>query len=460
VFVGNCSSTMASRVESVFQNRGMQNAVAFHCNKLASVSLSAQHMSVCDVTSRHVDKCPYVCCFCCKRFNTSTALLRHLKLHNSTVKSRKLTAFKAVTDKQIGCDMNSAAVKGLGSLICKDCNKQFRTRVKLKSHIRSKHNVAQHVCPHCDSRYKSACELRAHLRRSHTASASVNKYFCDTCGLCFGRSVDLRSHRLSHSTFQTCNGTATSTKSASNGRRSLRCKDCGADGFKTWRSVMLHRRTLHKGSLPHPCPHCPRRFLYASDLRKHERRHTGQRPHICSVCGKGFFHIADLEVHGRAHRGDAPLTCSVCNKWMSSMTGLRAHMHIHRPNAPLNVCTVCDKHFSYLSSLRAHMKRQHAGNMTKSDCWRCVECNVEFAAQSSLMDHVNSSHSSTGMALAFYSSSVLFCWHTFALFYYCFLGLLYTASFVKKVVYIYLTIFFDWCYIALLLFYYNVCVEN
>lgn len=419
---------MAFSVQSVFQNQRMQNSAkfnsSFHCNKLTSVSLSARNISVQDVTNGHVDKCPYVCCFCCKRFNTSTALLRHLKHHNGTVKSRKLPAFKVVTNKQIGCDMNSAAVKGLGPLTCKDCNKRFRTRVKLKSHVRCRHGVTQYVCPHCDNRCKSARDLRAHLRHSHTASASVRRYFCDTCGLCFGRSVDLRNHRQSRCTVQACNGTTTSTKSATNGRRSLRCKDCGTDSFKTWRSLMVHRRTQHSGSLPHPCPHCPRRFLYASDLRKHERRHSGQRPHVCSVCGKGFFHMADLEVHGRAHRGDAPLTCSVCNKWMSSMTGLRAHMHIHRPNAPLNVCTICDKRFSYLSSLRAHMKRQHAdtaGSMTKSDCWRCVECNVEFAGQSSLMDHVNSSHSSTGMALAFDSSSVLFCWHTFALFYYCLL---------------------------------------
>ena len=407
---------MAYDIQSVFQNQCMQNSVkynsSFQCKKFASVSHAAQHMSVRDVTKRHAEKCPYVCCFCCKRFRTSTTLLRHLKHHNyCTVKSRKLPACRVVTDKQIGCDMNGAAVKRLESLTRKDCNKRFRTRAKLQSHVRSRHKVTQHVCAHCDLRCRSARELRAHLRHSH-AAASINKYFCDACGLCFGRSVDLKNHRLSHGTFQTCNGTATSTKSATNSRRSLQCKECGADSFKTSRSLLVHRRTQHRDSLPHACPHCPRRFLYASDLRKHERRHTGQRPHVCSVCGKGFFHQADLEVHGRAHRGDAPLTCSVCNKWMSSMTGLRAHMHIHRPNAPLNVCTICDKRFSYLSCLRAHMKRQHAdtaGNVTKSDSWRCVECNVDFSSQSSLMDHVNCIHSATGMT--FHTSSLLFCWH-------------------------------------------------
>lgn len=384
LFVGNCLSSKF--VQHVFQNFNMQKSVKYNCGQ------AAQHTSLHVVTNRRIETCPYVCCFCCRRFASPTQLLQHLNCHDYRipVKSTKFSASKVVRSKG-GCDM-TADVEWFK---CKDCSKQFRTHTKLLSHVQLCHRVVEHVCAHCGARCKSARDLRAHLRCSH--ATAVNKYVCNVCGQWFSQSVDLRHHQLSHNGFQTCNGTKTMAKYNTCTSTSLHCKDCGADGFKTWRSLMIHRRTRHGGRLPLSCAHCPRQFLYASDLRKHERRHTGERPHVCAECGKGFFHLADLEVHGRAHRGDAPLTCSVCNKWMSSMTGLRAHMHIHRPNAPPNVCTVCDKKFSYLSSLRAHMKRQHAAttvNTSKSVCWRCADCTAEFTSQSLLNDHINISHSS------------------------------------------------------------------
>jgi len=401
LFAGNRSTE-----HSVTENCDVQNSAKYNsslrCRTLASDSHSALHKwtSLQDVANRHIKKCPYVCCFCCKRFKSSTKLLQHLKSHNYCVltKNTKHPALKEVANKVV-CDMNGASVRELNMLTCKDCNKRFRTAVKLQTHIRSCHKVLQHLCPHCGNRCKSARELRAHLRSCHANAG--NKYYCDVCCQCFGRAVDLRSHRqLTHGGLK--------TDSKTGHKRSLRCKDCGADSFKTRRSLTIHRRTRHSGPLPHSCSQCPRQFLYASDLRKHECRHTGQRPHVCTVCGKGFFHVADLEVHGRAHRGDVPLTCGVCNKWMSSMTGLRAHMHIHRPNARVNFCTICKKQFSYLSSLYAHMKRQHAAtakNTSHSHGWRCVNCNVEFSSLSLLHDHFNSCHHSTLLLYFFY----LFC---------------------------------------------------
>jgi len=391
-FVGECFPTVASKLQNVFLKQSVPNCVTYNCSfDCKQFSPASQPTRRTPVQSRHIEKCPYVCCFCCERFRTSTQLLGHLKRHDYSipVKITESAALEFVTNKD-GCDVNGASIKDL--LTCKDRRKQFSA--ELQSHVRSDHKVPRHFCPHCGTRCKSVHGLRSHLRRSH--SDAVNKYFCDACGQCFGRLLDLRDHRLTHHRSQTCNGTDTLTKSDTDSTRSMCCKDCGADNFKTLRSLTVHRRTHHGTSLSHRCCHCHRQFLYASDLRKHERRHTGQRPHVCTVCDKGFFQRVDLDVHSRRHRGEAPLTCSVCNKWMSSMTGLRAHMHIHRPNAPDNVCIVCHKEFSYLSSLRAHLKRQHgvtAVNVSMLDCWRCVKCGAQLDNQS-LRDHINSCRSS------------------------------------------------------------------
>jgi len=403
--VGNCLSTTASKQQGVFRNQDVQTSFKYSCGfcykQFASAGQLAWHKCVHDVTDRCIDKCPYVCCFCCERFKSSTELLQHLKLHHDyhiPVRSSTFPALNIVSD---GCDITSCSIKDLVLLGCKDCSKMFRTRSELRSHVRFHHKVVQHLCPDCGYRCKSARELQTHRRCSH--AAVVNKYACDVCGKCFSQSIDLQDHSLSHSHggLQTrSRSSKTVVESATSSNKSLHCKDCGADKvFGTWRSLMMHRRTHHGGALPHNCSHCSRRFLYASDLRKHERLHTGHRPHVCTVCSKGFFHVADLEVHGRVHRGEAPLTCSVCNKWMSSMTGLRGHMQIHRPNAPPNICTICNKQFSYLSSLRSHMKRQHADSTVKASEWKCAKCSVELSSQSLFDNHVASCHGGVYVSL-------------------------------------------------------------
>ena len=395
--VGNGLSVIASELQNVIQNQSVQKRIEFNdscCRKKNACDnqlVSQCHISVQVVNNTRIQKCPYVCCFCWKRFMTSTKLLQHLKHHNHHMPLKSVIYPGTEVDRnKDGCDVNGASITDDVNLVtCKECSRQFRTRMKLGAHIRSFHKVLRRRCPQCGDRCNSARELKSHLRDSHAAATTKN--VGDACGRRSDRSVDLSSRRLSRDGLETCSRSEVEAGSHS---RSRHCKDCGADDFKTWRCLLLHRRTLHGGRLPHACPHCPRQFLYASELRKHERRHTRHRPHVCSVCGKSFRHPADLEVHGRVHRGDAPLTCTVCNRWMSSMTGLRAHMRIHRPNAPASVCNVCNKQFSYLSSLRTHMKRQHAAAAGKSS-WRCSGCNSEFSSQLLLDEHVSVRHSST-----------------------------------------------------------------
>ena len=261
---------MGAELKNALQDQDVQHSVMHSCNTVAVACEYRRCAALHTVTRRQLQKCPYVCCFCCKCFKSSTQLLSHLKQHDCN------TAYEGVT-----------------------------------------HLVV-------------------------TEGDGMNGVY-----------IDFPQQPVSPGGSQGSSGTSASSGYA----RSRCCEECGAGGFKTWRSLSLHHRTHHNGPLPHSCSHCHRTFVYASELRKHERRHSGLRPHVCSTCGKGFFHVSDLEVHGRIHQGDVPLTCSVCGKWLSSMTSLRAHMRIHRPDAPVSMCNVCNKQFSYLSSFRSHMKR-------------------------------------------------------------------------------------------------------
>lgn len=379
LIVGNCFSAATSKFENLSRSPKLQNVDKHNSSSCCRRFSSARRMSICDnTTDSCIEKCAYVCCFCCKRFTYSTALLRHLKHHDyhTPVGSEKSAATKVVTNKRC-FNTRKASGKYLEMLSCKSCSRRFTTPGKLESHMQLSHK---------DSK------VETHIQHSHVADDDIHARASD------------QSQQLSSTVLKKLNG---AEGGAELDTCSLRCKECGATSFKTWRGLMLHRRTRHGGRLPHTCSCCPRQFLYASDLRRHERCHTAQRPHVCTSCGKGFYHAADLEVHSRIHHGDAPpLRCSVCDRWMSSMTGLRAHMRIHRPDAPPAVCTMCDKPFSYLSSLRAHMKRQHAvkAATNTSNCWRCEHCSAEFHSHSQLSDHANSCRGSTLCHLYYISS--------------------------------------------------------
>ena len=397
LFVGNCSSGVTSKLENLFPSPDAENSNKCRlcsCGKKLSASQLAQDTSAHVVSGKSIEKCPYVCCFCCKRFTSPTALLDHLKQHNycTPMRSDKSPASGVVVNRR-RCDRNN--IKDEGLLSCKSCTGRFSTQAKLQSHVKLAHEKSRHCCPQCGRQCASASKLKTHVRRSHAAAS-------DTRAPASHQSLD--SHKC---------GAAGTAARPDGGGSSLSCNECGAASFGTRRGLMLHRRVRRRGGrLPHTSS-CrrggPRQFV---DAAAAARRHASaqqrrRRPHVCAECGRGFRHAADLDVHARCVHagGGVPLACGVCRRWMSSASALRAHMRIHRPGAPPSVCIVCDKPFSYLSSLRAHMKRQHqhaadsaelvANNA--SGCWRCVECSAELSTQSLLSDHINSCRAGTSL---------------------------------------------------------------
>ncbi|XP_057349695.1 zinc finger protein 57 homolog isoform X2 [Manis pentadactyla] len=120
------------------------------------------------------------------------------------------------------------------------------------------------------------------------ASWVGSPFTCHTCGRCFSKLSNLRSHQFVHNPKQTHN-----------------CNQCGKS-FRSPKALSYHRR-MHLGERPFCCSLCNKTYCDASGLSRHRRVHLGYRPHSCPFCGKGFRDQSELKRHLRTHQNQEPV---------------------------------------------------------------------------------------------------------------------------------------------------------
>ncbi|XP_067632237.1 zinc finger protein 665 isoform X2 [Eurosta solidaginis] len=209
------------------------------------------------------------------------AFFRHKKrIHKSTICQKCNQKFSNADELQ-----NHAKQCGLSGLKCQFCDKMCPTKMSLAIHVTKRHNNKNLPCPHCscvlkdqkalekhvgDAHLPATCEqcdkvfrskryLASHIRAIHEHEC---RYFCSYCE----KGYFFRSQRDSHVELM-------------HPKSLYKCGKCKYE-TKYAKSLEIHM-DKHLNNEKMLCPYCSKKFGRMNSLNLHIKRHENNKPYRC-----------------------------------------------------------------------------------------------------------------------------------------------------------------------------------
>ncbi|KAL4230459.1 Transcription factor IIIA [Mactra antiquata] len=267
------------------------------------------------------------------------------------------------------------ADKNNGIHVCEflDCNKTFKKKSRLLTHVLSHTGERPHVCsyPECGKSYPRVDHLRRHIQSVHeseTSKESVWKCEESDCEASFSSNYALKKHVARH-----------------HDQDSYKCHipKCEAV-FKKHHQLKSHMIDIHSQGKSYICEECKKSFPLPAKLKRHMRIHEG---YVCTAegCNKKFDKWTMLVKHRRMDHTPVH-ECSKCNKKFSQKQWLKQHMLTHADERQVYVCTYenCGREYLEKRNLNSHVRSYHDGKRFSCDH---AGCGQTFSTKQKLMHH-------------------------------------------------------------------------
>ncbi|XP_077127384.1 zinc finger protein ZFAT isoform X1 [Ranitomeya variabilis] len=211
---------------------------------------------------------------------------------------------------------------------CEYCNKVFKFKHSLQTHLRIHTNEKPYKCPLCNYASAIKANLSVHMRK-HTGE----KFSCDHCAFSCLSKGHLKVHveRVHKKIKQHCRFCKKKYSDVKNLIKHIKethdlLDQKVKDNFDELR--LLTREG--KRQLLYDCHTCERKFKNELERDRHMLVHGDERPFACELCDHGATKYQSLELHIRKH--PFVYVCSKCFKKFVSTLRLKAHIREGHPD--------------------------------------------------------------------------------------------------------------------------------
>ncbi|CAM1322258.1 Uncharacterised protein g8042 [Pycnogonum litorale] len=235
-------------------------------------------------------------------------------------------------------------------------------------------NASPHKCPECESSFKTRAKLKRHIRMFHSNGGAANF-----------KKTEQTDDEDAFFKILSCPACLFST--SHRGKMDKHVQRHVAEGYHPSGKKRSHPnqpllRQRHKAE-EYQCEYCPYSCTVEKALKKHLKLHNNKTKEFtlkvsCKICGKDRPNDAELKKHMKKHVSGDNFLCDVCGFTSVQLKKIIQHRRMHTGERP-HLCPFCSYRSARRDNLRSHVRRMHKKENMYSDTFNPTEVADESA---------------------------------------------------------------------------------